>query len=114
MKYRIVVLEPAYEFISSLEVKLRAKTYRTIDLLGEFGPFLKEPHSKSIKGYKGLFELRIKQGSNNVRLFYYHHKAAFYIITSGYHKKTQKTDANQIMKAVDIMKSYLENQDEEE
>jgi len=40
VNYKIEILEPAYEFISSLEIKFKAKTFRTIELL-------KEPHSKS-------------------------------------------------------------------
>jgi len=114
MNYKIEILEPAYEFISSLENKFRAKTYRTIELLKEFGPFLKEPHSKSIKGYKGLFELRVQFGNNILRLFYFHHKTSLYIITSGYIKKDQKTDKNQILKALDLMKSYLEQDNEKD
>ncbi len=62
MNYKIEILDTAYEFISSLETKFRAKTYRTIGLLKEFGPFLKEPHSKS----------------------------SIYIITSGFIKKDDK------------------------
>ena len=108
MNYKIIILEPAYEFLSSLEIKFRAKTYRTIELLKEFGPFLKEPHSKSIKGYKGLSELRVQLGNNILRLFYFHHRSSHYIITSVYIKKDDKTNKNQIIKAVDLMNTYLE------
>lgn len=114
MNYKIEILEPAYDFISSLEIKFRAKTYRTIELLKEFGPFLKEPHSKSIKGYKGLFELRVQLGNNILRLFYFHYKSSLYIITSGYIKKADKTDNKQITKALDLMKSYMEQKDEKD
>jgi phage-related protein len=81
-------------------------------LLKEFGSFLKEPHSKPLKGYKDLFELRVKQGSNIIRLFYFHHNSTLFIITSGYHKKEQKTDKRQILKAINLMNSYLEQNDE--
>jgi len=112
VNYKIEILEPAYEFISSLEIKFKAKTYRTIELLKEFGPFLKEPHSKSLKGHKGLFELRTQFGNNTLRLFYFHHKSSLYIITSGYVKKDDKTDKNQITKAMDLMKIYMEQNHE--
>jgi len=114
MNYRIEILESAYEFISSLEVKFKAKTFRTVGLLKEFGPFLKEPHSKSIKGYKGLFELRTQLGNNILRLFYFYHKSSLYIITSGYIKKNDKTDKNQITKAMDLMKTYMEQNHEKD
>nr|WP_232423399.1 type II toxin-antitoxin system RelE/ParE family toxin [Leptospira weilii] len=45
-----------------------------------------------MKGYSGLFELRIKQGSNIFRLFYFFEKERVVIITSGFVKKEQKTD----------------------
>ncbi|HPF07688.1 MAG TPA: type II toxin-antitoxin system RelE/ParE family toxin [Spirochaetota bacterium] len=112
MNYKIEILQPAYEFISSLDIKFKAKTFRTIGLLKEFGPFLKEPHSKSIKGEKGLFELRVQLGNNILRLFYFHHKSLLYVITSGFIKKDDKTDKNQITKAMEIMKIYLEQNHE--
>jgi len=61
MSYEVIVLEPAKTFLRSLEVKIRAKAFRTIGLLKTFGSFLKEPHSKKIKGTPYLYELRIKQ-----------------------------------------------------
>jgi phage-related protein len=108
MFYEIKLLQPARDFITSLELKLRAKTFRTIDLLKEFGPFLKEPHSKKIIGVEGLYELRVKQGNNICRLFYFHFRDKVYIITSGYVKKDMKTDQNQIKHAKDLMKEMLE------
>jgi hypothetical protein len=51
-------------FIDSLELKLKAKAFRTISLLSDLGHLLKEPHSKKVVGYKGLYELRVSQGNN--------------------------------------------------
>ena len=90
MGYEVRVLTSATDFLETLEVKLKAKTYRSIKLLQEFGPFLSEPHSKKIKGFKSLYELRVKQGSNICRLFYFHHKGKVYIVTSGFVKKRIK------------------------
>lgn len=50
------------EFIFSLDTKMKAKVLRTIDLLENNGPFLREPYSKSLGD--GIFELRIKQGND--------------------------------------------------
>ena len=108
MKYSVIILEPAKEFLVNLEVKLRAKAFRTIELLQEFGPVLKEPHTKKISGTKNLYELRIKFSSNICRLFYFHHENQIYVITSGYVKKDQKLSKNEIEKALKIMKLYLE------
>ena len=99
----------AVGFIEGLGPKMKAKVLRTIDLLEEFGPFLREPHSKKIKGTKELFELRIKQGSDAVRMFYFYFKDNVYVLTSGLIKKTNKIERNQIKKAEALMIEYMED-----
>ncbi|WP_176091470.1 type II toxin-antitoxin system RelE/ParE family toxin [Leptospira alexanderi] len=106
MKFKIQLLKPAEDFLLKLENKLKAKAFRTIELLAEFGPELREPFSKKIKGYSGLFELRIKQGSNIFRLFYFFEKERVVIITSGFVKKEQKTDKDELIRAFKLMKTY--------
>ena len=41
--------EPAKEFILSLDLKMRAKVLRTVALLRDAGPSLREPYSKPQK-----------------------------------------------------------------
>ncbi len=106
MKFKIQLLEPAEAFLLKLENKLKAKAFRTIELLGEFGLELREPFSKKIQGYEGLFELRIKQGTNICRFFYFFEKDRVIILTSGYIKKEQKTSKDQLTKAFKLMKAY--------
>ena len=108
MNFEVQLTEEVSKFILSLPVKLQAKIQRTILLLQEFGYTLPEPHSKKITGTEKLFELRVKQGSNICRLFYFHWKRKIYIITSGYIKKSDKTDKRQIEKALKIMIQILE------
>ncbi|MGI6739677.1 MAG: hypothetical protein ACOX54_09965 [Christensenellales bacterium] len=47
---------PVIEFLDSLEVDMRAKALRDINLLEEFGRSLKRPQTDTVKGdrYKGL------------------------------------------------------------
>lgn len=106
MTYKIQLLEPAEQFLVSLENKLKAKSFRTIELLRDFGPELREPFSKKIVGINGLFELRVKQGSNICRFFYFFEKDKIVIITSGFIKKDQKTDKDQLDKAKKLMYTY--------
>lgn len=86
---------------------MRAKAFKIIKLLQEFGPYLREPHSKKMKGSKKIFELRVKQGSDIVRIFYFHHMDGIYILTSGFIKKQNKTDKSEIKKAEIIMAEFL-------
>lgn len=64
---------PVYEFLCTLEPKMRAKVSRYIDLLEKAGPNLTEPYVSPIKGdrYKGLWELRGKFASDITRVFYF-------------------------------------------
>jgi len=66
------------------------------------------PHSKKLKGMNDLHELRIKVGNDICRLFYFHYKEKIYVSTSGYTKKDNETDINEIEKAISIMKRYKE------
>ena len=108
MKYIVKILSKARIFILALDIKLRAKLFRTIELLQEFGPYITETYSKRIKQSEKLSELRVKHGSNICRLFYFHYKSNVYIVTSGYVKKEQKLSKTEIIKAIDIMNRYLE------
>ncbi len=109
MNYQVELTEEVANFIVSLPIKMQAKIQRTINLLKDFGYALPEPHSKKIKTTDGLFELRIILGSDICRLFYFHWKDKIYIITSGYIKKSNKLDNNQIRKASQIMHIFKEN-----
>lgn len=80
---------PVQEFLDSLEPKLLAKTFRTIDLLELNGPQLREPYSKSLEA--GIFELRVKQGSDIARVLYFFVVGQKAVLTNGFVKKTQKT-----------------------
>ncbi|MDD8019396.1 MAG: type II toxin-antitoxin system RelE/ParE family toxin, partial [Bacteroidota bacterium] len=92
MSFTVELLDPVVDFILRQPIKMQAKIHRTINLLEEFGWHLPEPHSKKLSGIKGLYELRVKVGTDICRLFYFHWKETTYIITSGYVKKTNKTD----------------------
>ena len=103
MSFKVEITELASDFILSLDPKMQAKIQRTISLLEEFGYNLQEPHSKKIKGTENLYELRIKVASNICRLFYFFWKNKTYIVTSGYIKKRDKTDSDEIKRAINIM-----------
>ena len=48
--------EPAKEFILKLDKKMRVKMLRTIQILAQNGPLLREPYSKALDN--DIFELR--------------------------------------------------------
>jgi len=110
VSYAVIILDPALDFIDTLENRMQAKIFRSVDLLRETGPMLRMPHSKKVAGYDNLFELRTQLGNNIVRLFYFHRSGVTYVLTSGYIKKDQKLDVAEIAKAIKL-KKYFENKD---
>ncbi len=67
---------------------------RLVELLMEFGPNLKMPHSKALG--KGLFELRPKGKEGIGRTFYCYLIGQRIIILHAFIKKTQETPENEI------------------
>lgn len=88
---------PAEEFILSQETKMKAKIFRMLEMLENFGNELREPYSKLLTD--GIYELRTKQGSNITRILYFFVIGKKIILTNGFTKKTQKTPKNEIDKA---------------
>lgn len=85
---------PIRDFLDSLDVKMRAKTLRTIALLKVNGNQLREPYSKLLDD--GIYELRVKQGNDISRLLYFFVVGRKIILTNGFIKKTQKTPIEEI------------------
>ncbi len=88
--------QPSLEFIKTLEVKLRAKVFRDLELLENKGNELRLPYSEHLDD--GIFELRTIQGKNIVRNLYFFIVGKRIIITHGFIKKTQKTPLSEIQK----------------
>lgn len=100
--------EPVMEFLNSLPPKHRAKAIWEIDLLEEHGPALREPYVKHIQGerYKGLMELRIQQGGDISRIFYFLPVGNTFVLLHGFVKKDQKTPARELETAARYMQDY--------
>lgn len=80
--------EPAKEFILSLDKKMQAKVLRTVALLREEGPFLREPYSKALDD--GIFEIRTKFGSDITRVLYFFVVGKKVILTMDLSKRPRK------------------------
>lgn len=67
---------------------------------------------KSIKGTRGLFEARIRSGSNIWRVFCFFDEDALVILLNGFQKKNQKTPQKEINKALRLMQSYYNEKEQ--
>ena len=96
---------PFLDFLSTLDVKLRAKVFRDLGLLQKNGNDLGMPFSKFLDD--GIFELRTKLGTNNVRVLYFFIYGKTIIVTNGFKKKTQKTPIGEIQLAQKYRNEYV-------
>ncbi len=96
---------PMLDFLNGLDVKMRAKVVRTVNLLRDNGRELREPYSKALS--EGIFELRIKVGSDISRVLYFFFAGNKIILTNGFIKKTQKTPTAEIDRAKRYRADYL-------
>jgi phage-related protein len=108
MGYKVKLLPPAVQFLDGLHDCLKAKAARSIRLLQEFGPSLREPHSKKVSDRPGLFELRVMLGHDACRFFYFWHQEQLYVVISGYIKKGMKLDRRELERAALLMRQHAE------
>jgi len=78
------------------------KVIRTIDRVPQ--KFLKH-----LEGTDGLYEIRIKVGSNIYRVFCCFDAGRMVVLFNGFQKKSQKTPKKEIEKALLIKKEYFIN-----
>ena len=102
--------QPVRDFILSLDKKMISKILDMIKLLQDNGYQLREPYSKHIDD--GIFELRIKIGSNISRVLYFFYIGQYIILTNGFIKKTQKAPTNEIIKAKKYRADYLHRKED--
>lgn len=59
-----------------------------------------------MEGTDGLYEIRVKQGSDIFRIFCFFDEGKLIVLANGIQKKTQKTPKSAIEKALKIKKEY--------
>lgn len=91
-------------WLDTLSPKMQAKVLRSIQLLKEFGPLLREPNSKPLED--GIFELRTTFGSDIERTLYFFQTGQKIVLTNGFTKKSQKTPRSEIELAKKRRKDY--------
>lgn len=57
----------------------------------------------------GIYEIRIKVGSNIYRVFSFFEKGKLIILLHGFTKKTQKLPRKEIKRAIELRKAYYES-----
>jgi phage-related protein len=94
------------EFLIEQPQKVQDKIFKIIEII-EFQQRIPEKYLKHIDGTKGLYEARIKLGSDIWRVFCFFDKGKLVILLNGFQKKTKKTPKSEIEMAEKLMKEYF-------
>ena len=95
------------EFYLSLDLSVQEKieyvfkVIRTVDMIPQ--KFLKH-----IEGTEGLYEIRVKVGSDIYRVFCCFDAGRIVVLFNGFQKKSQKTPKKEIDKALKIKQDYFD------
>ena len=100
---------PVEEFLSGLDIKMRAKMVGMLQILEEKGNLLREPYSKHLED--GIFEIRCGMGNRIIRVMYFFYYEGKIILTNGFTKKTQKTPKSEIDLAKRYRAEYLSREE---
>lgn len=110
IKIREVVAYKHYfeDFLNTQPVKIQDKIFKIIEAI-ETLERVPASYLKFIVGSPGLYEARIRLGSNIWRVFCFFEKEQLVILLNGFSKKTQKLPKKEIEKAIRLMYEYYEH-----
>ncbi|TZF85838.1 type II toxin-antitoxin system RelE/ParE family toxin (plasmid) [Pedobacter sp. BS3] len=98
-----------WDFYNSQKKEVQDKIDWVIGLVRTL-KIIPEKFFKHLAGANGLYEIRIKVGSNIFRIFCFFDKGNLIILLSGFQKKTDKTPKQEIEKAERLKQRYYEEQ----
>jgi len=105
----VIAYEKHFEdFLLKQERKVQDKIFKVIEIIETYER-VPSQYLKAIIGTKGLYEARIKLGSNIWRVFCFFDKGKLVILLNGFQKKSQKTPKKEIKKAEKLMNQYYQD-----
>ena len=97
-----------WEFYNSQTLEVQEKIDWVIGLVRTLR-IVPEKYFEHLTGTDGIYEIRVKVGSNIFRIFCCFDKGNLVILFNGFQKKTQKTPRQEIKKAKKLKQQYYEN-----
>lgn len=95
------------DFLKKQTTKVQDKVFKIIEAI-ETLERVPSNYLKYLTGTDGLYEARIKLGTNIWRVFCFFDGNQLVILLNGFQKKTQKTPKKEIEKAERLMKEYYQ------
>ena len=93
------------DFLNQQSEKVQNKIFKIIEAI-ETLERIPSQYLKHLENTDGLYEARIKLGSNIWRVFCFFDEGRLVILLNGFKKKTQKTPKNEIEKAAKLKVDY--------
>ncbi|TLV02262.1 type II toxin-antitoxin system RelE/ParE family toxin [Dyadobacter luticola] len=93
------------DFFRERKEAVRSKIILALKVV-ESTPRLPESVFKHMEGTKGLYEIRLRTGSDIFRIFCFFDKGNLVVLANGFQKKDQKTPRREIKKALKIKSEY--------
>jgi phage-related protein len=93
------------EFFIRQKSKVQEKIIWTFTLIEEI-PRVPETYLKHIENTNGLYEIRVKIGSDTFRIFCFFDDGKLIALANGFQKKSQKTPKQEIETALKIKAEY--------
>ncbi|HBH22963.1 MAG TPA: addiction module toxin RelE [Cytophagales bacterium] len=94
-------------FLKKQTQKFQDMIYKILEAI-ETLERIPENYLKRLTGTEGLYEARIRLGSNIWRVFCFFDGEKLVILLSGFPKKAQKTPKKELEKAIRLMNEYYE------
>lgn len=106
-KLRTITLYKSYfsDFYHKQRQKVKDKILWTFRLI-ETIQLVPTDYLEHMEGTDGLYEIRIKLGSDIFRIFCFFAEGKIIVLANGFQKKTQKTPKSEIEKALKIKREY--------
>lgn len=107
VKFRTIVIFKEYftKFYDKQSIKVKEKIIWTFRLIEQIEN-VPEEYLKHLEGTDGLFEIRVKLGTNAYRILCFFDKGKIIVIGNGFIKKSQRTPKNEIAKGYKIRDEY--------
>ena len=102
----VIAYENHFEkFLVQQDKKVQDKIFKIIEIIETYER-IPSNYLRAIVNSNGLYEARVKLGSNIWRVFCFFDRGKLVILLNGFQKKSQKTPTKEIKKAENLMKQY--------
>ena len=101
------------KFLLEQNRKVQDKIFKVIEIIETYER-VPSTYLKAISNTNGLYEARIKLGSNIWRVFCFFDDGKLVVLLNGFTKKTQKTPKKEIDKAIQLKNMYYKEKSKED